>query len=803
AGGFARRLASGRNVANLVQAMERRLFSSRVVTDEPGQMTSSPGLFAYYEGRPVMILKCFTRHRVLMAHVIPVETDRADAASHVAYLRRVFTCKQVAFARYASTAAPTCSLHDVADRSLTAEPLRITPAALEEHLRFQESAGRPHCAGPRSDVQTVGFVLDLPRPIPFDARGYRRSTCRHDPSCAALRDMTHHQTDADMQRMFPGVLVYKKGPRSAIYMTKRFLVHLVLSFYDVLNARATRRKLCELYAANSLASESALAWSATALPRCRALRGILLKALGSFLAVPVRHVRRADPGAGGRAGSGGVGESLPRRLHIYSGQIIRGDGNFDLAKRIGRKSGEGPFANIDYAVVLAWCGIDGCLLKPVAPAESEAWEDLCPDLGDVVTCLRGDRLRRGLSLREAAPVCRSTGMYGKHKALTEAYYHEMYSDLVSEVTAPTPKGDADGAPVQECAAPPTLAVGEPVHDVTNVRKAASPASNDCSDFIIDWADMVARLSEKSAAEAEGASGPVRGGLRDPAEGLLREAILHPAALVRRSVASADQDTLAEVRSFLAEARLDRSPLWRRMFNARPPRGTLQRICRRLGTRLHPTLQRRNYVDQKEFRREARAIKRWHKPGRKLTRRRAGMLRSRRAVLRGGRARGLRTVWTQKVQLHYRRFLQPKRQEGLWRWREVALALHAAGIPVHSGAIPVERLWASMLDMFLSSARLMSRAWFDVLAALALLRCNYRHFHVRLLRTWAEADSLLAERVDNLSTAAHALSMWAEPEEDSADALPDKVREIHAATCALRPLFKPFSEDVAPVAAAPG
>eukprot|EP00959_Pyramimonas_sp_CCMP1952_P328381 6874934-Pyramimonas_sp.AAC.1 len=63
----------------------------------------------------------------------------------------------------------------------------------------------------------------------------------------------------------------------------------------------------------------------------------------------------------------------------------------------------------------------------------------------------------------------------------------------------------------------------------------------------------------------------------------------------------------------------------------------------------------------------------------------------------------------------------------------------------------------MLDMFPSSARLMSRAWFDVLAALALLRYNYRRFHVRLLPTWAEADSLLAERLDNLSTAAHALS----------------------------------------------
>ena len=63
----------------------------------------------------------------------------------------------------------------------------------------------------------------------------------------------------------------------------------------------------------------------------------------------------------------------------------------------------------------------------------------------------------------------------------------------------------------------------------------------------------------------------------------------------------------------------------------------------------------------------------------------------------------------------------------------------------------------MQEMLPPSARLMSRAWFDVLAGLGFLRYNYRHFHVRLLPTWTESDSLLAERVDNLAAAACAIA----------------------------------------------
>ena len=37
---------------------------------------------------------------------------------------------------------------------------------------------------------------------------------------------------------------------------------------------------------------------------------------------------------------------------------------------------------------MAWCGVDGCILKPIVPSESESFEDLVKDLGPLgVFCI--------------------------------------------------------------------------------------------------------------------------------------------------------------------------------------------------------------------------------------------------------------------------------------------------------------------------------------------------------------------------------------------------------------------------------
>ena len=231
-------------------------------------------------------------------------------------------------------------------------------------------------------------------------------------------------------------------------------------------------------------------------------------------------------------------------------------------------------------------------------------------------------------------------------------------------------------------------------------------------------------------------------------------MLRPVVEIKELKAAADQATLDEVRAFPQQPNVDTSESWKDVFGATPPGGALRRVCRRLGVQLHPSLRRCNYETIAEFKKESQRIKRWYKPGRKLTRRRRGIVRSR---LAARRVRGRRTVWNQKVNKHYKRLRKKARLSGLWRWRSAALALHGAGVKVQSGTIPVERLWASMLDLFPRSARLISLEWFSLLSALSFLRDNYRHLHAALLPNWTEADSLLSERIDNLAAAARVLS----------------------------------------------
>ena len=103
--------------------------------------------------------------------------------------------------------------------------------------------------------------------------------------------------------------------------------------------------LVEYYSANALLNASSLAWSLGAVARCGALRSVAVTALGYFLSSVVADMRR--------------------RVSVYSGAGVRGDGNHDFAMRIGRCSICGRYVNRPYTVALGWCGIDGALLKPI------------------------------------------------------------------------------------------------------------------------------------------------------------------------------------------------------------------------------------------------------------------------------------------------------------------------------------------------------------------------------------------------------------------------------------------------------
>ena len=772
---LAARLAAGRSIAALTQVMDVHLFSAEKISSRA--LSPQKGLFAQHGGhRSVFIVSVFDRYRVGRAHVAPVVPDKSGGYFTVS-LKNVFTCRQdeldgvgvhfhacrvgasrsntrlyfrpadsstqtyhesvmrhLAFTRFKQLPVGDPSEHAIADRGASAaigmEPRQLLPADLRAHLAVFESRGQRHCACPRSERKTVGFVLDVPLPLPFDDRGYVCTTCKNDPRVSHCP--TYRLDDDDIKRAFPGVLVHRHRGGKATYMTTRFLVHVVLSFYEVLNARATRRKLVEYYSSNSLLASAALAWSMASIPRCKVIRQIVLKAFEFFLSDVV--------------------ENIQKRLFVYAGQGIRGDGNYDISTRIGVKSTEGHYAVRPYTVLLAWCGVDGCLLKPVTPSGTEAWVDLAADLDGLLDQLRAARLSAGMDAMESAPVFHSTDVYRKHRFLIEAFYKQKWPDASIRVDSLTPKGDALSAELLSGGSQPTMAVGEPFHDVIAVRQLCSPASNDCSDFIYDHQDMIDRLSAKLVEEGTDAK-PTIHQISVEAGKLLQCAALLPVADFKAELGKASGDEVQELKVFLGQPACVHASAWKQIFNATPPRGTLARIARRFKFSLHETMQKVNYASPHAFRKEVRRIRTWYRPGRKGTRRRKGIIRDTNAPLR---VRGRRTVWNKKIAAHYKRLLHPLRQEGLWKWRMVALALHAAGMPVHAGTIPVERLWASMKDMLPNAARLVSLEWFEMLSKLAFMRYNYRHFHHRLLPSWAESDSLIAERLDNICQAARAM-----------------------------------------------
>ena len=135
-------------------------------------------------------------------------------------------------------------------------------------------------------------------------------------------------------------------------------------------------------------------------------------------------------------------------------------------------------------------------------------------------------------------------------------------------------------------------------------------------------------------------------------------------------------------------------------------------------------------------------------------RKRNILRSRAKMRPAFRVRtSKRCIMTAKVQLHYRRLLQKTRLQGLWSWRRVPLRLRSCGLPVHTGTVPVARLWNTAMNMFPPQSRTMSTPWFTLLANMAYLRINFQHFNGPSLPGWCRHDALLKESLDHLMSAA--------------------------------------------------
>ena len=151
----------------------------------------------------------------------------------------------------------------------------------------------------------------------------------------------------------------------------------------------------------------------------------------------------------------------------------------------------------------------------------------------------------------------------------------------------------------------------------------------------------------------------------------------------------------------------------------------------------------NYKDKKDFVAEIRRMRLWYREGRRLTRRRRGLLRVRAGT--NLQVRGRKTIWSAKLEKHYKLLKQKLRLQGLMRWRRCALALHKAGIGVQSGTLPVERLWSHFSSFFPSQQRSITEPMFKLLSGLGYLRYNWGHYNRPAQPTWTRGDALLAQR----------------------------------------------------------
>jgi hypothetical protein len=200
-----------------------------------------------------------------------------------------------------------------------------------------------------------------------------------------------------------------------------------------------------------------------------------------------------------------------------------------------------------------------------------------------------------MSIPHSIPVFHCTDVYGKHSCKLSQLYSRVWGDLRLQRAGASSKGDArrllaasrEGLPQDGYC----RIAGEPFHDVIALRKLVSPSCNDCCDFVHDYSDMIWRLSAKPppsaallAAGSSDSSGELDVPMSEAAEGLLRACVQQPAVRAKELIAQRPAE--AEVVSLLSSSGVLRSSVWKKVFDARPPRGTIARLARRCGASLH-------------------------------------------------------------------------------------------------------------------------------------------------------------------------------------------------------------------------
>lgn len=138
------------------------------------------------------------------------------------------------------------------------------------------------------------------------------------------------------------------------------------------------------------------------------------------------------------------------------------------------------------------------------------------------------------------------------------------------------------------------------------------------------------------------------------------------------------------------------------------------------------------------------IEAWYFPGWKKKRRFRDI---KRTETQKTHVKGLRSDFTPSVKAHVEKFRRPNQVDGLMAWQATALEMRASGLEVmHSGAIPVERLWSIMSSMIPANPQRISPQWFQWISTLSFLRYSILQARRGSAPPWARGDMLLAQRL---------------------------------------------------------
>ena len=648
----------------------------------------------------------------------------------------------------------------------------VVPMTAIRHMEQTLASGRPHYTSPTERCAGVRYVMDFPFPLPFEAKSH---WCRHCsrqgmPMCnedaMALHEWVDESVgeksacywsveDDDIRRAFPTAVVYRPSKQAPIWCTAQFIMELCTLFYETLNARQVRRQIAAIYTANALAEQLrqqrdgtapyVMSWVLAAVPNCKQLRPLIYKAFAAFVQARVRIMRR--------------------RQMAYNAQGLRHDGNFDLAKILSEKVND-----CKCTVVVAVCGTDGSLIDVPSPLPTEGWPHLRKMLEPLLRDIQTVRLECGYGMEGSMPVFHATDVFEKHARCMRRLYGKVWSGMRVSAGARTPKGSTGRREVlpTELVEGMCTITGEPMHCIINLRRLVSPQCNDASNFIFDYSEIINRLSMEDGPVVDKVKcGPPV--LDDEARALLLQSVKMSAHEFAAACKRAKESiSLRLLKAFIMHAEVRDAEVWMAVFGARPPRGSLARIARRLGVELHPRSKAYGWETKEDFCKEVRRLRTWYKPGRRETRRRRGIIRGVRSA--GRLVKGRKSVMTKKVKAHLRKLTSDRKLAGLWYWRQMARALRAAGIPVHTGTVPVERLWNSLQDFFPRASRRMSLPWWTLLARLSYMRFNYRHFNHAVLPTFTDGDALLAERIENLIVLTREMQACAEGDDAVLQAL---------------------------------